>query len=213
MAVAHLNFEAVTATIGEPQVLPWYALRVRSRSEASVAAYLRNQGLEAFLPTYEDTRRWSDRLRRVELPLFPGYLFCRFDPLERLPILKAPGVIHVVGVGRQPVPVDDAEIAAVQMIVRSGLPRQPWPYLQVGQRVRVESGALSGLEGVLLSLKGEHRVVVSVTLLQRSVSLEIERSWARPICAPMKAPTVHQRLRSIPTKAKCRSAVETPATL
>jgi transcriptional antiterminator NusG len=165
----------------EPHVLPWYAVRVRSRSETSVAAYLRNQGLEAFLPTYEDTRRWSDRVRRVELPLFPGYLFCRFDPLVRLPILKAPGVIHVVGVGRQPVPVDDAEIAAVQMVVRSGLPRQPWPYLHVGQRVRVESGALSGLEGVLLNLKGEHRVVVSVTLLQRSVSLEIDTSWAQPI--------------------------------
>ena len=187
MAVAHLNLEAVTATISEPQVLPWYAVRVRSRSETSVAAYLRNQGLEAFLPTYEDTRRWSDRLRRVELPLFPGYLFCRFDLLDRLPILKVPGVIHVVGVGRQPVPINDAEIAAVQMIVRSGLPRQPWPYLQVGQRVRVESGALSGLEGVLLSLKGEHRVVVSVTLLQRSVSLEVDVSWVRPICFPVSA--------------------------
>ena len=187
MAVAHLNLEAGTASIREPQVLPWYALRVRSRSEQSAGAYLRNQGLEAFLPTYEDTRRWSDRLRRVELPLFPGYLFCRFDPLDRLPVLKAPGVIQVVGVAKRPVPVDDAEIAAVRMIVRSGLPRQPWPYLQVGQRVRIESGALSGLEGVLLSLKGEHRVVVSVTLLQRSVSLEIDVSWVRPICFPVSA--------------------------
>lgn len=161
--------------------MPWFALQVRTRVERSVALNLQLQGYEWLLPTYKARRRWSDRIKDVELPLFPGYLFCRFDPEQRFPIVKTPGVIQVVGIGKKPVPVNEAEISAIQTIVRSGLPRQPWPYLILGERVRIEEGALRGLEGILLSLKGQHRIVVSVTLLQRAVALEISREWVCPV--------------------------------
>src|SRR5208282_196620 len=156
---------------------PWFALQVRSRFEKNVASFLDGKGYEWFLPTYRSRRRWSDRMKDVELPLFPGYLFCRFNPQERLPILKTPGLISIVSTAKIPTAVDEAEIVALRTLVSSGLPRQPWPYLQVGQRVRIEYGALSGLEGILLQHKGHDRIVLSVTLLQRSVSAEIESSW------------------------------------
>src|SRR5258707_13539511 len=125
----------------------WYALRVRSRYENTVAAHLRGKGYESLLPLYKSQRPWSDRIKEFELPLFPGYVFCRFNPLDRLPILVTPGVVRVVGFGKNPVPVDDAEIAAIRIVVQSGLPRQPWPFLQIGQKERVECGRLCGLEG------------------------------------------------------------------
>jgi transcription antitermination factor NusG len=162
---------------------PWFALQTKSRSENFVAIQLRGKGYEPFLPVYKSRRRWSDRMKELELPLFPGYLFCRFNPLDRLPILVTPGVLQVVGNGKNPIPVDEAEIATIQAAIQSGLPRQPWLCQQVGRRVRVECGPLSGLEGILLSFKGGHRLVLSVTLLQRSVAVEVDESWVRPIPA------------------------------
>jgi transcription antitermination factor NusG len=160
---------------------PWFALQTRSRYEHFVAAMLRGKGYELFLPVYTSQRRWSDRMRNLELPLFPGYLFCRFNPLDRFPIVVTPGVLQVVGIGKNPVPIADAEIVALQTAVQSGLPREPWPFLQIGQRVRVECGPLCGLEGILTGFKGHHRLVLSVTLLQRSVAVQVEESWVRPI--------------------------------
>jgi transcription antitermination factor NusG len=159
----------------------WFALQVRSRYEKNVANFLDGKGYEWFLPSYRSRRRWSDRVKEVELPLFPGYLFCRFDPQERLPILKTPGMIAIVGTAKVPTAVDETEIAALRTLVASGLPRQPWPYLQIGQRVRIEHGALFGLEGILIQQKGFDRLVLSVTLLQRSVAAEIDSSWVVPI--------------------------------
>jgi transcription antitermination factor NusG len=154
--------------------LPWFALQVRSRYEESVAEHLSGKGYELFLPLYKCRKRWSDRIKVIEAPLFPGYLFCRFNPQNRLPILKTPGVIQVVGYNRTPVPVDDGEIDAIQRFIASGIPSQPWPFLQVGDRVRIESGPLRGLEGILIKFKGNHRLVVSVTLLQRSVAAVVD---------------------------------------
>ena len=122
----------------EVSCCPWFAVQTRSRYENLVATLLRGKGYELFLPIYKSRRRWSDRIKELELPLFPGYLFCRFNPLDRFPILVTPGVMQVVGVGKSPIPVDDLEIAALKTAIRSGLPRQPWPFLQVGQRVRIE---------------------------------------------------------------------------
>jgi transcription antitermination factor NusG len=154
--------------------LPWFALQVRTRHESGIANYLQGQGYESFLPLYKCRKRWSDRVKEVQTPLFPGYLFCRFDPRDRLPVMKIPGVMQIVGTNRVPMPVDEVEIRAIQTLVRSGMPNQPWPFLQVGERVRIESGSLCGLEGILMDFKGTHRLVLSITLLQRSVSVEID---------------------------------------
>jgi len=167
----------VTRNIG----YPWYALRVRSRYENTVATHLHGRGYESFLPHYKCRRRWSDRFKEIELPLFQGYVFCRFNPLNRLPILSIPGVVHVVGVGRTPVPIDETEIAAIQAAVKSGLARQPWPFLQIGHRVRIEYGPLCGVEGILLGFRGHHRLVLSVALLQRSVAVQVDEGWLQPM--------------------------------
>jgi transcription antitermination factor NusG len=156
---------------------PWFALQTRSRYENFVASMLSGKGYEPFLPAYTCRRRWSDRIKEFELPLFPGYLFCRFDPSNRLPILITPGVIQVVGVGKTPVPVDESEITAIQILMGSGLPGRPWAFLQIGQRVRIERGPLAGVEGMLTGFRGRYRLVLSVTLLQRSVAVEVDGTW------------------------------------
>jgi len=163
--------------------LPWFALQVRTRYEKNVASFLDGKGYEWFLPTYRSRKRWSDRIKESDQPLFPGYLFCRFDPQVRLPILKTPGLISIVGSAKVPIPVDPEEILALRTLVSSGLRRQPWPYLVAGQRVRIEYGALAGLEGIFLHEKGADRLVLSVTLLQRSIAAEIDRSWVLPLPA------------------------------
>jgi transcription antitermination factor NusG len=143
------------------------------------------KGYEAYLPLYRSGRRWSDRVKQLDLPLFPGYLFCRFDVLDRLPILTTPGVISVVGAGKTPIPVDDEEIEAVRAILRSGLAARPCPFLQVGSKVYIERGPLTGLEGIIANTDKVYRLIVSVNLLQRSVAVEIDREWARPIADGM----------------------------
>jgi transcription antitermination factor NusG len=156
----------------------WFALRVKSRREKVVAVMARNKGFEEFLPIYQSRRHWSDRLKSLELPLFPGYVFCRLDPLHRLPLLTIPGVLHFVGTAKVPTPIEDKEIAAVQRAVQCGALTEPWPFLEVGQRVRIEDGPLAGLEGVLAGTFKPQRLIVSVAILQRSVAVAIERRWA-----------------------------------
>jgi len=165
----------------------WYAVRVQSRFANVASASLRGKGYEEFLPLYRSQRKWSDRVKQVEVPLFPGYLFCRFDPEgSTLPILSTPGVISIVGVGRYPFPIADHEIEAIRTVVRSGLVAQPWAYLGVGSRVYVDGGPLAGLEGIVTNADKVCRLVVSVELLQRSVAVEIDREWARPATSRMR---------------------------
>jgi transcription antitermination factor NusG len=129
---------------------------------------------------YAMRRRWSDRMKMVEMPLFPGYVFCRFDPKVRLPILKIPTVMSVAGMGRTPEPIPAEEISALQVVCKSGVNAIPCPYLTAGAKVRILEGPLTGLEGILMQDK-ETRLVLSVTLLQRSVSVEVDRDWIAPI--------------------------------
>jgi len=166
----------------------WFALQIRSRWEGTTAALLRGKGLETLLPTYTTKRKWSDRFKVVEAPLFPGYVFCRFDVHNRLPVLITPGVISVVGRGKTPIAVDDKEILSIQAAIGSGIHLEPWPYLEIGERVRVKDDVLDGMEGILTNFKGSDRVVISVTLLRRSVALEIDRSRISPLGAPRTAP-------------------------
>jgi len=156
--------------------MSWFALRVRSQREASVADYLNAKGYQLFFPRYSCRKRWSDRIKQVELPLFPGYLFCRFDPYDRLPILKTPWLLQIVGFDQNPCPVDDAEINAIRTMVVSGAAVEPCPFLTVGEKARIESGPLRGITGILTDIRGNHKLVVSVTMLQRSVAVEIDSS-------------------------------------
>lgn len=173
----------------QPEIFPaWFAVQVRTRHEIGIADHLSAKGYERFLPLYKCRRRWSDRIKEVEAPLFPGYLFCRFDPSDRLPILKTPGVVQIVGNGRSPVPVCDAEIAALQKAVASGLPNRPWPFLHTGDKVQIEAGPLRGLEGILAAFRGSQHLVLSVTLLQRSVAVEIDCAFVSPIQPPKPRP-------------------------
>jgi transcription antitermination factor NusG len=160
---------------------PWYALRVRSQFEIATSKALREKGYPEFVPRYRTRRIWSDRVKEIEMPLFPGYVFCRFDASDPYRVLNSPGVVHVVSAGKVPLAVDDREIGAIQAICRSGVTAQPWPFLQVGRRIIVERGPLAGTEGIVVELKNEYRLVASISLLQRSVATEIDREWVRPL--------------------------------
>jgi transcription antitermination factor NusG len=164
-------------------VMSWYALQVNCRKELSIAAQIEGRGIECFLPRYKSLRKWSDRTKEIQQALFPGYLFCRFDYENRQPVVTTAGVVQVVGNGKVAIPVPDAEIEALQLAVRSEVPSQPWPYLRAGEQVRVNYGHLTGLKGILVNFKGNHRVVLSVTLLQRSLALEVDLSWLTPVTA------------------------------
>jgi transcription antitermination factor NusG len=170
--------------------LNWYALQIRSRWEGTAAGLLKGKGLETLLPTYTTRRKWSDRSKVVESPLFPGYVFCRFDVHNRLPVLITPGVISVVGMGKIPIAVEESEIFSIQAAIGSGIQLEPWPYVEVGERVRIKDDVLDGMEGILTSFKGSHRVIISVTLLRRSVALEIDRSRITPLGASLAEPVV-----------------------
>jgi transcription antitermination factor NusG len=162
----------------------WFALRVRSNCEKVVASSLKGKGYAEFLPLYRKVSRRAGPAKQVELPLFPGYVFSGFDVNHRLPILTIPGVIHVVGIGRAPESIDRDELLAVKRFVASGLGVEPWPFLKTGESVLVDRGPLAGLEGTLVQIKGSHRLIVSLTLLQRSVAVEIDRDSVRPLPPP-----------------------------
>jgi len=201
MAVACLERPRVMMT--ENGSFNWFALQVRPQYEKRVSAALQSKGYEEFLPLSHSRRRWSDRVKEISEPLFPGYVFCRFSLHSRLPILLTPGVLFIVGAGKMPSAVDDREIESLQCVVRSELTAEPCPYVRVGQRVRIEQGALAGVEGLLAAIKNKHRLVVSVTLLQRSVAVEIEEEWVCPSVSPaltavpaLEHPSTTRSLRS-----------------
>jgi transcriptional antiterminator NusG len=161
--------------------LPWFAVRVKSNCERAVATLLEQRGYQRFLPTCKVRTRWSDRIKTADKILFPGYVFCSFNSNDRLPILSIPGVLHVVGVGKEPTPVAEMEMRALWTTLQSGVPVGPWPYLQSGDWVVVERGVLAGVEGIVTQIKGGCRLVVSIALLQRSIAAEIDRDWVRPL--------------------------------
>jgi transcription antitermination factor NusG len=178
--------------------LPWFALQVRHKHEQQVAMVLRYKGYAGFLPTYQSRRYWSDRIANVEMPLFPGYVFCQFDPADRrIPIVTTPGVVRIVGGPAGPIPVDTRELNAVRLVIASGIAAEPWPWLETGQRVRVLHGALAGLDGIFLEVKNRGRLVISVSLLQRSIQLEIDSALVAPVRAVW---------RSLPPLVECEGA-------
>jgi transcription antitermination factor NusG len=165
----------------DKSLFSWFALRVRSNYEHVAALHLRDRGFEEFSPTYKTERQWSDRKKQIEMPLFRGYVFCRLNPEDRLPVLTIPGTVGLVGFGKGPAAVPDHEIEGVRRMIGSGLLVAPWPFLQVGQPVLIERGPLTGVEGIIQEVKKTFRLVVSIPMLQRSVSAEIDRTWIRPL--------------------------------
>jgi transcription antitermination factor NusG len=175
------TFSSTPIEIATPEPFPWYAIRTRSNFERFTVRALENKGFSPYLPTYSSKRRWSDRVVVSDLPLFPGYVFCRFNQLNRLPILTSTGVVSVIGYGNDPAPIADSEIDAVHAVLRSSLATEPCPFLREGQRVRVMRGSMTGVEGILVKKKSDFRLVVSIVMLQRSISVEIDRESIRVI--------------------------------
>src|SRR5438445_1345345 len=154
----------------------WYAAYTRSNHEKRVSEQLGLSRVEHFLPLYTSMRRWKDRRIRLDMPLFPGYVFVRMALRDRLRVLQVPGVARLVGFNGTPVALPPDEIEALRASLVEGVKAQPHPYLVVGQRVSLRSGPLAGLSGILVRRKSGARLVVSVDLIQRSVALEIDEA-------------------------------------
>ena len=178
---AHASYYPETHYPHPPEVCTWYALHVCSRHEKVVAAYLTLNIIEVFLPTYKALRLWKNGCRKeLDLPLFPGYLFIRIAPHERLKVLRSPGVVGIVGAGGHPSSLSDSEIASL----KSGLLKcaaEPYPYFTTGDRIRVRNGAFAGLEGILLRRKKDFRVVLSVNVIARSIAVELDLCDLEPL--------------------------------
>lgn len=168
------NSPESSAEIAAPS--EWYAVQTLPRHEKSVTKQFDRSGIETLLPLCKQIHRWSDRRKVVHLPLFPCYLFARLsDPnRERVRLLHTTGVVGFVGNGREAIPIPHVQIQHVRTLVKSSVDYDPFPYLHVGQRVRIRDGALQGLEGILMCAPEGRSVVLSVDLIQRSVAVRIE---------------------------------------
>jgi transcription antitermination factor NusG len=164
-----------------------------------VGVALDAKGYESFVPLYRTRRRWADRLKTLSLPLFPGYIFTKFDAASALGVVSTPGVVEVVGFGNRHIPVEDGEISALRRLTETSLSYEPWPYLRLGERVYLCEGPLAGTTGILVGMKSPPRIVLSVSLLQRSVAVEIDRDWVMPA-----RPEMHVNLQTNHRTSDCR---------
>jgi transcription antitermination factor NusG len=151
----------------------WYAAYTSANHEKRVAQQLGLRHIEHILPLFESVRRWKDRRMKLQLPLFPGYIFVRLALCDRLQVLQAPGVVRLVGFNGLPAALPDEDIHAIQKYLDRGYQFEPHPYLQAGRRARVKSGPLQGLEGIILRRKNKTRFILSFDLIMRSVAVEI----------------------------------------
>jgi len=181
---------------------PWFALVVKPRHEKAVDSALRTKGVESFLPLYVARHRWADRNATVKLPLFPGYVFSRFYPGDKSFVLGTPGLFDIVRCGKELAPIPDEEVYALQRVAGCGLAAEPWPDLAVGEHVQMDGGPLVGLVGRVLEIKKSMRLVLSVELLNRSILVEIERDWVRPL-ASRKGPLSQNFAGPWPSRQIC----------
>jgi transcription antitermination factor NusG len=160
----------------------WYAIRTRSRHEKRVRDELTSRpGVDVFLPLYTRWSRWADRMKRIDVPLFPGYCFARFRYVERLPVLKAFGVVGLVEPSGRPESIPEAEIDAIRAVVDSKLRYDPHPFLTEGAEVEIVHGPLTGVRGRLLRKDRPVRVVLSVSLIRQAVAVEIPAADVAPV--------------------------------
>jgi transcription antitermination factor NusG len=161
----------------------WYALLTRARHEKVVAQRLHEIGVTSFLPLVSEVRKWSDRKKLVEFPLFSCYVFARLTPTNegRLKALRIDGVYSLVGTRAEGTPIPEEQIETIRKIAAERVPWQAHPFLKIGQRVRIRSGALNGVEGILVARSGESTLVVSIDAIQRSLSVRIDGYAVEPI--------------------------------
>jgi transcription antitermination factor NusG len=179
---------------GAPQ---WFAVHVWSGREHLCAKHLQQRGYEVFLPCIRERRRWSDRIKVVDRPLFPGYVFCRFGVDVLGKIITVPGVIRIVGDDHGPSAIPAQEIEAVRRIVDAQLSAEPWPAPSlVGQQVLIELGPLRGITGTVLVVKNRRRLVVSVGLVPQAIAVEIDSDWITTPLAPLATPHAERQKRS-----------------
>lgn len=171
--VSITKWQGLSGIAHEPR---WYAAYTSAHHEKRVAAQMAARELDYFLPTYCSPRRWKDRRMTLQVPLFPGYVFVRMDLRDRLRVLQIPGIAKLVGFDGRPAALPDEEIDKLRAGLSNGLRAHPHPYLSVGCRVRVRTGPLQGLEGILVRRKNVSRFVISLDLIMRSVTVEIDVS-------------------------------------
>lgn len=162
----------------------WYAAYTRAQHEKQVAQQLEVRGVTHYLPLYETVHRWKDRSKRVQLPLFPGYIFVRIPLGNRLDVLRIPSVVRLVGFNGVPTPLPEEEVEGLRRVLAEGVRAEPHPFLRVGRCVRVTSGPLAGREGILKRRKGGMRVVLSVELIQRSILVDVDVASVVPVQQP-----------------------------
>lgn len=182
IAVPHAGVLLAGAEVKE-EVENWYSLQTRPRHEKIVVQRLAERGVTTFLPLSTEVHRWSDRKKTVQLPLFGCYVFAKFAPKreERLRVLRVEGVFGLVGAGGEGTPIPDEQIDAVRSLVLGELPWSAHPFLKIGQRVRIRSGALDGMEGILVSRNGDRTLVISVDAIQRSLAVKVEGYEVEPV--------------------------------
>jgi len=175
-----LPCESVPALPAEYLEPRWYAAYTCPRHEKRVAEQLERKAVESFLPLYETVRQWKNGRARVQLPLFPGYVFTRIALRDRLQVLEVPSVVRLVGFNGLPSALPDEQIRSLRNGLSGNLRAEPHPYLVIGRRVRIARGPLAGMEGILIRRKGVLRVVVSIELIRRAVAVEIEACDVQP---------------------------------
>jgi transcription antitermination factor NusG len=206
------------ACINDISTLPtdWFAAQVWTGRERAAALQLHSRGYEVCLPCYHENRRWSDRVKKVERALFPGYVFCRVTDDALGKVITTPGVIRLVGDGHHPIPLPCDEIDTIRRIAASDVAARPWAFVRAGDPVRINSGPLRGTEGVVLRTTHGDRLVVSIAMLQRSVALEISRDWISMSPATMVSAVECQPVRTlsavIPERSQPNVAGARPAT-
>ena len=159
----------------------WYAGYTASRHEKRVAEHFAQRGVEHFLPLYETIHRWNNGRHRVQLPLFPGYVFVHIALRDRMRVIEVPGFVRLVGFNSLPCPLPEVDINRVKEALNKGVVAEPYPYLTVGTRVGVRNGPLQGMTGILLRRQNKCRVVISVDLIMRSMAVEVEAADVVPI--------------------------------
>ncbi len=181
MTLTATDNSVIAAESGVVKDVQWYAGYTAARHEKRVAEHFAQRGVEHFLPLYETIHRWNNGRHRVQLPLFPGYIFVRIALQERLRVLEVPGFVRLVGFNSLPCALPESDINTMKDALTRGVLAEPYPYLTVGTRVEIRNGPLQGMTGILVRRQNRCRVVISVDLIMRSMIVEVEAKDVVPL--------------------------------